>query len=228
MQKIGIIVAMTKEFELLKGKLEKVSVSTVNGSEMAEGFLGGKKTALMQCGIGKVCAAVGTTELIKFLGPDCIINTGVAGGISSETKVMDVVAGSRLVYHDVWCGEPNAYGQVQGLPAFFASEAALLKKAAQSECGVRIHEGLICSGDQFITSRGDLENIRQKFPDALAVDMESAAVAQVCHIYGVPFLSLRIISDTPGVENHQKQYYDFWKQAPEKLAEIVEKTVGLL
>ena len=70
--------------------------------------------------------------------------------------------------------------------------------------------GLICSGDQFITDREQLNLIKQRFPLALAVDMESGALAQVCHLYGVPFLSFRIISDTPGAEGHFDQYTNFW------------------
>lgn len=72
----------------------------------------------MQCGIGKVNAAAGAVELIRNFEPDCIISTGVAGGIDSCLKVMDVVASRQIVYHDVWCGEGNAYGQIQGLPTF--------------------------------------------------------------------------------------------------------------
>ena len=71
-------------------------------------------------------------------------------------------------------------------------------------------EGLICSGDQFITDRSQLDAIKQRYPEGLAVDMESGALSQVCYLYGVPFLSFRIISDTPGAENHFDQYQNFW------------------
>ena len=71
-------------------------------------------------------------------------------------------------------------------------------------------EGLIATGDQFITSREEQQHIKEAYPEALAVDMESAAIAQVCHLYGTPFISFRIISDTPGAEAHFEQYLDFW------------------
>lgn len=80
----------------------------------------------------------------------------------------------------------------------------------------RIHSGLVCTGDQFITNRTELDTIKQRFPDGLAVDMESAAIAQTCYLYNVPFLSFRIISDTPGVEDHASQYADFWGTMAER------------
>jgi adenosylhomocysteine nucleosidase len=80
----------------------------------------------------------------------------------------------------------------------------------------RIHAGLICTGDQFITSRDELDKIKSNFPAGLAVDMESAAIAQTCHIYGVPFVSFRIISDTPGVDKHIEQYENFWGEMADR------------
>ena len=100
--------------------------------------------------------------------------------------------------------------QVQGLPPAFAADERLLGIASSLKTSTRIVPGLICSGDQFITDRDQLNLIKQSFPLALAVDMESGALAQVCHLYGVPFLSFRIISDTPGAEGHFDQYTNFW------------------
>ena len=169
---------------------------------------------LRQCGIGKVNAAIGTAELIRSFAPDAIVSTGVAGGIDTSLAVMDVVVSSSIVYHDVWCGMGCEYGQVQGLPAVFSASEKLYKAAESlnddSENITRIHAGLICTGDQFITSREELDKIKSNFPAGLAVDMESAAIAQTCYIYAVPFVSFRIISDTPGVDNHIEQYENFW------------------
>ena len=131
-----------------------------------------------------------------------------------DLQVTDVVAGARVAYHDVWCGDGNALGQVQGLPAVFEADARLLDCARRlAETGGlenRIHCGLICTGDQFITDRDKLADIRAAFPDVQAVDMESAAIAQTCYLYRVPFISFRIVSDTPGSEGHWQQYLDFW------------------
>jgi adenosylhomocysteine nucleosidase len=180
------------------------------------GRIGRHQVVLAQCGIGKVNAAAGAVELILRHQPDCLISTGVAGGIDSCLKVMDVVVSSQVVYHDVWCGEGNVYGQVQGLPARFEGNAALLDCAMHLSTDTAIHSGLICSGDKFITDRAELDAIKKDFPEGLAVDMESGALAQVCHLYGVPFISFRIISDTPGADNHWQQYTNFWGTIADK------------
>ena len=161
-------------------------------------------------------AAAGAVELIRTFQPDCIISTGVAGGIDKCLKVMDVVASQQIVYHDVWCGEGNAYGQIQGMPTFFEGNATLLDCAISLDTDTPIHGGLICSGDKFITDREELNVIKGNFPEGLAVDMESGSIAQICYIYKVPFISFRIISDTPGAENHWEQYTNFWGEMADR------------
>ena len=155
-------------------------------------------------------------ELIRNYQPDCIISTGVAGGIDTCLKVMDVVASSHIVYHDVWCGDGNAYGQIQGMPAVFEGHKTLFDCAMSLDTDTAIHGGLICTGDKFITDRKELNEIKGNFPEGLAVDMESASIAQICHIYQVPFISFRIISDTPGAENHWEQYTNFWGEMADR------------
>ena len=87
---------------------------------------------LLQCGIGKVAAAVGAVELIRRYQPDCIINTGVAGALSSAVDVMDVVAAARTVYHDVDCFTDNPHGCIQGFPLFFESDKRFMRSEACS------------------------------------------------------------------------------------------------
>lgn len=222
----GVIVAMSAEFRLVEALLTEKKEQLIHGFRFLQGKAGDATVVLMQAGIGKVCAAVGAVEMLNHFAPDCIINTGVAGGIDKRLRVMDIVVGKEVAYHDVWCGEGNEVGQVQGLPARYQGSPALYEKAIAVNSDVALWGGLICSGDQFITDRKALEDIKNKFPDGLAVDMESGAIAQVCHLYGVPFLSCRIISDTPGqVENHALQYRDFWSAAPEKSFEVLKQLI---
>lgn len=209
--KIGIITAMNAEKEQIVQLLEGMTERNVDRFSYVEGRLNGNDLILMECGIGKVNAAIGAVELIRTYNPDCIISTGVAGGIDRELSVMDVVASSRIVYHDVYCGEGNAFGQVQGLPLFFPCNETLYKCATSLNTDTNIVGGLICSGDKFISDPGTLFNIKEDWPDGLAVDMESGAIAQTCYIYDVPFISFRIISDTPGVDQHWEQYSNFWE-----------------
>ncbi|WP_418661001.1 5'-methylthioadenosine/adenosylhomocysteine nucleosidase [Bacteroides ilei] len=220
--KIGIITAMSSEQKQLASQLENRTERTEGPFTYIEGNIRKNTVILMQCGIGKVNAAAGSVELIRNFQPDCIISTGVAGGIDTCLKVMDVVVSRQIVYHDVWCGEGNAYGQIQGLPTYFNGNDTLYQCALSLDTETAIHGGLICSGDKFITERKELESIKGNFPDGLAVDMESAAIAQVCYLYNVPFISFRIISDTPGAEKHLEQYQNFWGEMADRSFRITE------
>lgn len=220
--KIGIITAMSSEQKQLANQLRDKTECTKGPFNYIEGTIKNNTIILMQCGIGKVNAAAGAVELIRNFEPDCIISTGVAGGIDSCLKVMDVVASRQIVYHDVWCGEGNAYGQIQGLPTFFDGNETLYDCALSLDTETAIHGGLICSGDKFITDHSELETIKGNFPEGLAVDMESAAIAQVCYLYKVPFISFRIISDTPGADKHFEQYQNFWGEMADRSFHVTE------
>ena len=220
--KIGIITAMYSEQKQLANQLENPTERKEGPFTYTEGTIKNNTIILMQCGIGKVNAAAGAVEMIRNFAPDCIISTGVAGGIDSCLNVMDVVVSNRIVYHDVWCGEGNAYGQIQGLPLYFTGNETLYQCAISLDTETAIHGGLICSGDKFITDRQELETIKANFPEGLAVDMESASIAQVCHLYEVPFISFRIISDTPGAEKHLEQYKNFWGEMADRSFHVTE------
>lgn len=219
---------MTSEYGLVKSLMEQAKEVPVRGLLFTEGQIGNVEVVLVKSGIGKVCAAVGTMELIQRYAPDIIVNTGVAGGIDPLTQVMDIVVGENMVYHDVWCGEGNEYGQVQGLPARFVSDKRLCKLALSVAHDGSVYGGLICSGDKFITDKDELTEIKKRFPEGMAVDMESCAIAQVCYMCGIPFLSYRIISDTPGVKDHYKQYQNFWEEAPKRSFEMIKVLIKVL
>lgn len=214
---IAIIVAMRKELDLLLPQLEERQQHTIDGTEFHVGRMGQNHVVAMQCGIGKVNAAIGAWSVIERFKPDAVINTGVAGGVG--TAVMDVVVGSRVAYHDVWCGPESQWGAVQGLPLYYEGDESLL---ARIQAGPKVKKGLICSGDCFIDTPAQVESIKAHFPDVMAVDMESGAIAQVCRIAGVPFLSVRVISDSPGaVADNTAQYEDFWSEAPRHTFHII-------
>lgn len=161
-------------------------------------------------GIGKVNAACAAERMILTEHPDIIINSGLAGGMLPEMHTGDLVIASRTAYHDVWCGEGNLPGQVQGFPVFFEADSRLketAEKVARS-LNLKTYCGLVTSGDQFFISLEEDDRIRAMYPDVLACDMESAAIAQVCHIHGVPFLSFRVISDVHTTPEEQKKGYD--------------------
>ena len=216
--KIGIIVAMEKELR----ELQKV-------------FGDDPRYVILQCGIGKVNAAIGAAEMIREHHPDAIISSGCAGGNGDNLKVQDVVVSTELAYHDVYCGEAVdgscVYGQVQGMPARFKADPDMLavaKKLSIINSQLSTVFGLIVTGDWFVDSREKMQEIVEKFPDARAVDMESCAIAQTCHIYGVPFISFRIISDIPLSDTNASQYHDFWSQMADRSFHVTRAFVEAL
>ena len=221
---IGILTAMQLEHDLLAALIENKTTTQINNFSYLHGTMGNHQIILMQCGIGKVNATIGTTELIRNYAPQYIISTGVAGGIDECLGVMDVVVSKQTVYHDVWCGMGCEHGQIQGLPTFFDANEKLVNAAVSlnDKQPTKIHCGLICTGDQFITSREELDTIKKNFPAGLAVDMESCAIAHTCYIYNVPFVSFRIISDTPGVKEHIQQYEDFWGEMASRSFQVTK------
>ena len=220
--KIGVIIAMDIEYRQMQAAL---------GGDT--GRLGNNEIMLWQCGIGKVNAAVGTMRLVQAHHPDAIVSTGLAGGIDPLLRVKDVLAATQAVYHDVDCGfSPDCkLGQVQGLPARYDADErmlnAALATAKQVECTLRT--GLICTGDQFITDRERQNAIKRHFPDGLACDMESAAIAQTCYLLKVPFMSLRVISDTPGnTDDHQQQWDNFLASMCDQSFQFVKRFLEIL
>lgn len=219
--RILIIAAMQKEINLLLNILEKPDEKRAKDSKIWYGKLHNHEIYLAQCGIGKVNSAVNTLTLITEINPEMVINSGVAGG--AGCPVGTVLVADRVAYHDVWCGPGTLYGQADGLPLFMEPDKKILMLAEK----MKVVNGLICSGDKFISTPEEIKYIRSKFPDVKAVDMESGSIAQVCLMTGVPFAILRIVSDTPGEGENISQYKDFWSKAPEKtfsiLSEILEK-----
>lgn len=213
--KIGIIVAMDKEFVQLRTLMDNAQIERVSGKDFALGTIGGRSVVMQQCGIGKVNSAVGAVEMIEHFHPDVVVSSGVAGGADPSLDVTDVVVATECCYHDVWCGSECAYGQVMGMPPVFKTSQELVSKALTIDCGTRIHAGLTVSGDWFVDSREKMQTILNHFPQAEAVDMESCSIAQVCHIYNVPFISFRIISDVPLKDHKAAQYFDFWNRMAE-------------
>ena len=213
--KVGIIVAMDKELHQLQ--------QVFNGSEVL----------VQKCGIGKVNAALGAQRMIYEFHPDCIISSGCAGGNGDGINIQDVVVSRELCYHDVYCGraidDTTVYGQVQGLPVRFQADPYLLRKSEQlTSSGATIHQGLIVTGDWFADSKEKMRQIVDKFPDALAVDMESCAIAQTCYVLGVPFISFRTVSDMPLRDTDASQYHDFWNTIADRSFQLTRSFVESL
>ena len=208
--KIGIIVAMEKEFAQLKTLAENCYTEHKNENKFVIGNIGSHQVIMQQCGIGKVNSAVGAVEMINCYHPDLIISTGVAGGADVEMNPLDVVVGTQYHYHDVYCGSEVAYGQFVGMPPYFSTPQEIVEKALHLETNSHIHSGIIVSGDWFVDTKEKMQAIVNYFPQAKAVDMESCSIAHVCYLYDVAFVSFRIISDVPLKDEKASQYFDFW------------------
>ena len=145
------------------------------------GQLGPHQLILQQCGIGKVNSAIGTVEMIHAYNPELIISTGVAGGADVNLNVTEVVVSTACCYHDVYCGSECEPGQVLGQPQRFDTPSSLHQKATGMKSETPVHSGLIVTGDWFVDSKEKMQSILNQFPEAKAVDMESASIAHTCH-----------------------------------------------
>lgn len=220
--KIAIIVAMDKELALILPRLSDVTTVETDGYTFHTGKMGNRDIVVGKCGIGKVNAAVNAFTLIERFKPSVIINTGVAGG-TGAVKVGDVVVADRIAYHDVWCGPDTIHGQAAGCPRHFVNtfDDAIFS-------GLDIHRGLIASGDIFVSKAAEIQHILKLYPNAVAVDMESAAIAHVCHLRHVPFICVRVVSDTPGSGDNIAQYETFWQDAPRHTFEVIDSVISRL
>ena len=186
--------------------MNDVETLSLAGCEFYRGTLAGQNVVLTRSGIGKVAAAVATTLLLDRFAPDCVINTGSAGGFDPELHIGDVVISSEVRHHDVdVTGFGYEIGQVPRLPAGFTADEQLkaIARAAISElpASIQCKEGLICTGDQFMCDPVRIAKARHDFPTMAAVEMEGAAIAQVCHQFGTPFVVTRSLSDIAGKES---------------------------
>ena len=207
MSLVGIIGAMEEEVALIKEWMTEVETLSIAGCEFYQGKLDGKEVVLLQSGIGKVNAAISTTLLLSKFAPSKVINIGSAGGYAEALNVGDVVISDQVCHHDVDVTVFGyAMGQVPGMPATYAADENLIAdaKAAVTRLNlVQAQVGLIGTGDSFMQDPVRVEKVRGDFPTLLAVEMEAAAVAQVCVKFETPFVVVRALSDIAGKESSQ-------------------------
>lgn len=204
--KVGIIGAMEPEVAVLREQIEGLEIEKVAGIEFYKGTINKVEVIVSMSGIGKVAAAISSTLLIEKYAPDCIINTGSAGGFDSKLNVGDVVIGSEVRHHDA---DLTVFGyeigQLPKMPAAFTPHPALAEAARDamnsSQQDVKIVEGLIATGDTFMADPIRVEQTRANFPSMQACEMEAAAIAQTCHLFNIPFVVIRSLSDIAGKQS---------------------------
>lgn len=220
MKTIGIIGAMPSELKDIQGMQAEPVVTEAGGFTFSESIHGTNRIVTACCGIGKVNAAICTQLMIDRFKVDCIINTGIAGGMKAGIRVCEVVISTSVLPHDLdghflrdyppYCGEFAADKELQSLAA-----------SVCDEMGIVHHAGRIVSGDQFITDSAVKEALTRAY-DPYAVDMETAAVGQCAWRNGVPFVSVRCISDLAD-DDGAMSYDQFEIMAARRVAEIVLK-----
>jgi adenosylhomocysteine nucleosidase len=189
---------MREELRELLPELGSATRTHMAGREFHAGRLAGHDAVLVLSGIGKVAAATTTALLLDRFEVDAVLFTGVAGGLGEGVRVGDVVVGRELLQHDIDASPlfPRYEVPLTGRSRF-AADAGLcdLLASAAVQHGVPVHQGLVISGDRFVATAAESDALRRALPDALAVEMEGAAVAQVCADFDRPFAVLRTVSD---------------------------------
>lgn len=216
--KIGVIVPMEEEIKLMKESLTDVKEESVAGVEFTIGKYNNHDVYLAQSGIGKVQAGITTALINDRYQPDFVVNTGSAGGIGTGLHIGDVVISDKMAYHDVDAtGFGYKVGQLPQQELYFNADPTYVKKIsdAAERTGLTARVGLIVTGDQFVDSKEKIATIKKSFPDALAAEMEGAAVAQTCAQFHTPFVVIRSMSDV-GDEDASVNFDDFVLQAGRK------------
>ena len=241
---VAILGAMAIEIEMLRPRMEQVAVRRVEGIEFLEGTLGGRRVVVAQVGVGKVNAALTTTLLLEHFRPRRVVFTGVAGALDSTLAVGDIVLARHAAQHDLgtlddggmtnWGVVPAGVDTTRN-PIAFPGDTLLLRLAREAAAGAppagvrwRVREGTVLTGDVFLANDSVKRDLRRRFPDALAVEMEGAAVAQVCWQLGrVPLLVVRSISDGAGA-GAAESFEQFVRRAARNSSELVARLVAAL
>lgn len=221
--KIGVICAMEEEIRTLLPQLKDQEERVVASQHYYHGTIDGTEVTLVESGIGKVQAGMTATVLLSQYQPDVLINTGSAGGIGQGLKIGDIVISSKVAYHDV---DATAFGyepgQLPQQPRFFEADAQVAAAIAEAahETDQQTKVGLIVSGDEFVSSRSAIERILKLYPDALASEMEGAAIGQVAHEFHTPFVVIRAMSDN-GDDSASVNFDDFIIEAGKRSAAML-------
>ena len=224
---IGIIGAMKIEVEAIQAVMEDVKEEVISGVLFISGTLYGKRIVVAECGIGKVFAAICAEAMILKYGPDVIINTGVAGGLSPQLKIGDIAIATSVVQHDMDTsplGDP--IGMLSGINMVNIpsdeNTAQMLIDTVKA-MGINCVPGVIVSGDQFINGADKKKFLIENF-DAVSCEMEGASIGHVCYVNKVPFGVVRSISDGGDDDSHM-DYPEFCKLAAKNSTEVIKTFV---
>lgn len=230
MKEIGIIVAMDEEREAIVNIMKEVKVEQIYNLRFLRGTIQGKKCIVVKSGVGKVNAARTTQVMLQNFEIQYVINVGAGGSINGMLNIGDVLIGKEVIQHDF---DITAFGHSKGYITGIGNAiicnrelVGQLEKMIQNipERTYQIKIGIIATGDIFCTEGWMKDKIRAKF-NADVVDMECAAIAQVCYLDAVPFIVVRAISDTPNGKN-ASTFDENLKLASKRCANLLTLALG--
>lgn len=203
----AIVAAMHEELSSVLALMPDEHKVIVGGRDFYDGHLHGQEVVAVLSRIGKVAAATTAAVLVERFRVDRIVFTGVAGGLAPGVNRGDVVIADAFLQHDLDASPifPKWMVPLYGTDRFATDRALtdeLARAVVRSLPGTQVHRGLVVSGDRFVATSAECRALQQALPDALAVEMEGAAIAQVCRDFGVPFAAVRTISDRADDEAH--------------------------
>lgn len=223
MKKLGIIGAMQVEVETLLGCMGEKEAREIAGSVFYEGILEGLPVVVVQCGVGKVNAAICAQTLCDHFGVTHLVNTGIAGSLNAQLDIGDLVISTDAMYHDFDCVHFGyEMGRVPGMDVTgFPADAEMIRLALAAAEAVHpghCRQGRIASGDLFVAEKTTKEAIIRK-TQALCTEMEGAAIAHTAYLNDVPFVIIRAISDKAD-DSAQMDYPTFEAQAARHCAGV--------
>ncbi len=228
MKKIGIIAAMEEEMQQIKEIMEGISEKKIYNLTFYIGTISQKECILVECGIGKVNAARTTQILIDNFDIEYIVNVGTAGATSTELNTTDVVIADKLIQHDfdiTAFGHPRGY--ITGVGQYVNTDEKLVSKCKDVMNSIdtnneyKVFVGTVASGDMFCTDRNIADDLLSEF-NAICVEMEGAAIGQICALDNVPFIVIRSISDSPN-GNNNIQFDEYLKISSKRCATFLKE-----
>ncbi|TFF65360.1 5'-methylthioadenosine/adenosylhomocysteine nucleosidase [Helcococcus ovis] len=205
----GIIGAMPKEVEAIKDKMLNIKEENIQGVDFYFGKINNQDVILTKSGVGKVNASIITTLMIMTYHPDYIVNIGTAGGMLKEQNTLDIVISENVIQHDF---DTSYIDGKSGIGITTKSDELLRNKVKESflknKVDSNIYFGDIISGDVFVGEEVKVLELKEKFPTAIACEMEAAAIGYTCDKFNIPFIIIRSLSD---IVHHDNSNIDFMK-----------------
>lgn len=224
---IGIIAAEEEEMEAIKKLMQDIFEKDIYNLKFFSGKIHDRNCILVKCGVGKVNSARTTQILIDNFDVNYVLNVGSAGGINPDLEIGDIVIADRLVQYDFDITGVGDYelGEICDLGKYTNTDKKLLEFARNLNLDdVNLRVGTIASADRFFSDPNEAPKIRRNFGNAECVEMEGAAVAQVCFLDNIPFLVIRGISDVAN-SNNKMDFHKYLKMASKQCAIIVDKII---